>query len=251
MTLATKDSGATITEPSFELPVPVREKGSLGPIEKRLVANFIFLTQPKTIIELGTLRGRTTTFMCEVLHLNQIDGKVFSFDLDNVVQDLRSDEENGLVQYETSGRLELVPGRLPGSLKAWLETNSRPVDFAVVDATHDYRSVMNELHLLWPRLSENGYLLCHDYTEQHQGVRYAVDRFSRQRNVLMLPLLHSPQGAEARCASTLVALAKRRYPFRTSEWVRHIASKARTDLMQHERIRHVWHKYLRAWVKRG
>ena len=42
-------------------------------------------------------------------------------------------------------------------------------DFVYVDARHDYKGVMLDLHDWWPLVSEGGIMAGHDYVFQHEG----------------------------------------------------------------------------------
>lgn len=193
-----------------KFPVLSEDSGSLTAMEKSLLAHFILLARPRLIIELGVFRAVTTQFMCEFLVENGIDGCVIGFDLPEVVAELR--RNNKAVQhFETQKRLQLVPGRLPQSLAAWLKSTPDQFDFALIDAMHDYRSVMGELSQLWPRLSASGFILCHDYSDKYDGVRCAVDRFAAMNGAMCLPLSASEAARQAGHWSCLVALGHRPY----------------------------------------
>jgi hypothetical protein len=194
-----------------KIPKLTQDQGSLTAMEKSILAHFILLVRPQIIVELGVFRALTTQFMCQLLIDNEIDGRVVGFDLPDMVEDLRLN--NGSInKYEELQRLQLVPGRLPISLKNWLGSTAEPIDFALVDATHDYHSVMGELSQLWPRLSASGVILCHDYSSKYDGVRYAVERFAAMNQAACMPLSPSDAAMQAGYWSCLVAL--RRNPHR-------------------------------------
>ncbi len=192
----------------IRMPPLVDQQGSLSPMEKSLLAHFISMIQPNVIVELGVLRAVTAEFMCRVLVENGFDGKVVGFDLDRVVEDLRAHNE-AVKRYEASGRLELVPGRLPDSFRQWLRQTGQKIDLALVDATHDYSSVLGELESLWPSLSDQGVILCDDYSEEYDGVRYAVRRFvGRHRDAMAMPL-GSPRTLGTPYGSVLAGVCRR------------------------------------------
>lgn len=58
----------------------------------------------------------------------------------------------------------------------WLKPH---VDFVYIDAAHDYASVKSDIELWWPIVKEGGILAGHDWMPSHQGVRDAVEEFSR------------------------------------------------------------------------
>ncbi|ETO03776.1 hypothetical protein RFI_33626, partial [Reticulomyxa filosa] len=42
------------------------------------------------------------------------------------------------------------------------------VDFIYLDARHDYSSIVEDLHLYWPKLKPNGIFSGHDFTNAHE-----------------------------------------------------------------------------------
>jgi predicted O-methyltransferase YrrM len=51
------------------------------------------------------------------------------------------------------------------------------VDFAFIDAGHDYQSVLSDLAAWWPRIRPGGALAGHDYSSEWPGVVKAVYSF--------------------------------------------------------------------------
>jgi hypothetical protein len=51
------------------------------------------------------------------------------------------------------------------------------LDFAFIDAQHDYDSVMQDIKLWHPKVRQGGILTGHDYTARFPGVVHAVDDF--------------------------------------------------------------------------
>jgi hypothetical protein len=87
--------------------------------------------------------------------------------------------------------VNLIPGSLPDSLSSWLASHDQCIDFALVDAHHSYYAVLKELSVIAPRLSDHGYIFCHDYGKSHskyEGVMCAVNEAARQFDLAVLPL---------------------------------------------------------------
>jgi predicted O-methyltransferase YrrM len=225
------------------------DHGSLTAMEKSLLAHFILLARPRTIVELGVFRALTTQFMCEFLIENGIDGRVIGFDLPEVVAELRQKNE-AMHRFEAMQRLQLIPGRLPQSLRTWLNNMSDPFDIALVDATHNYGSVTAELNLLWPRLSRSGFILCHDYSSRYDGVRCVVDRFVAKHEAVSLPLSSSAAAREAGHASVLVAVAHRSDRLTTRRLLPHWWLSAKHGLLAHPWFNQMWRR-VRPLVRRG
>lgn len=198
-----------IDQKSIRYPELINDKGSLTQTEKQLLGNFIILSGPRVLVELGVYKAVTTKFICNFLLENNIQGKLYGFDIPEVVENLKKDPE--LILFMKKGILEFIPGWLPDSLKNWLNDFKGSIDFVLDDALHDYPSVYGELKLLWPRLSSQGFILCHDYVDHFEGVTYAVDKFSKRPDVNVLPLLSSDQARENGYASVLVGIRKKQY----------------------------------------
>lgn len=230
------------------MPILSESQGSLTALEKSLFGHFIYLTRPKLVVELGVLDALTTKFILEFIRINDISARVIGFDLAGVVSNLRESNEY-VQQKEKDGVLQLIPGELPMSLDAWLENTDETVDLALVDATHSYKSVIDELSLLWPKLSSDGYIICHDYSSKHEGVRYAVDRFTRKNNAMMLPLSASNRTIESGQGSVLVALSKRPYRPSTLTWMKHQWLGIKTELLRNPVFEKIWTAMIKPIVR--
>ena len=214
-----------------------------------MLAHFILLVRPRIVIELGVFQAMTTQFMCELLIQNGIEGRLIGFDLPEVIAELRRTNE-AIQRFENMQRLQLVSGRLPQSLVTWLNSTSDPIDLALVDATHNYHSVMGELKLLWPRLSMNGFILCHDYSTKYDGVRCAVDRFAATHKAASLPLLSSKAAQQAGYASVLVALAHRPYQVTISRLLPHWWTSIKIKLLENPMVNQLW-RQVRPLIRRN
>ena len=231
----------------IRFPILENQQGTLTPMEKSLFGHFILLSRPKRILELGVFRGLTSSFLCEFIAANQLNSKVVGFDIPDVITELR---ESALNQFVADSRLELVGGYLPGSLAHWLAQNDGPVEMALVDAMHDFRSVTNELSLLWPRLAEGGFILCHDFAGKYEGVRYAVERFAKKKGAMILPLSSTPEAQKHNHGSVLVALAKPAYQYPLSLKTRHQWMRVKQDLLDSALGQKLWFDILKP-VLRG
>jgi predicted O-methyltransferase YrrM len=227
----------------------VTSAASLVPLEKSLLAHFMLLNRPQLIVELGVYEAQTTIFMCRFLQANGIDCQIAGFDLPDVVEKLRQNNE-AVQQFEFSGQLRLIPGRLPESLDDWLQAEKPAIDFALVDAMHDYPSAHGELERLWPYLRAGAYVLCHDYSEKYRGVRYAVDHFARSKGAHVLPLLTTLRARDAHYGSVLVALAKPAFPYRRREQFTYALQARMKALKRHLANSELWQKWLKPVLRR-
>lgn len=202
----------------IKYPKLVNDKGSLTEVEKQILGNFIVLSGGKVLLELGLYKAVTTKFICHFLEINKIEGKLYAFDIPDVVESVSNDPE--IKDFINKGILELVPGWLPHSLSNWIKNHPGvPIDFVLDDALHDYPSVYGELKLIWPRLAKSGFILCHDYAGKFPGVVYAVNKFASRHNACMVPMLSSPKTQAAGMGSVLVALRKREFPGKLSSMI--------------------------------
>lgn len=237
-------------ESLIKMPELSGSRGSLSALEKSLLGHFIALTRPQIIVELGVLEGATTKFILEFLTINKIHAHLIGFDFPDVVSNLRKSNKY-MQQKEKDGLLQLIPGELPASLIAWLKSTEETIDLALVDASHSYKNVIDELGLLWPKLSPDGYILCHDYSRKYEGVRYAVDRFAHKRNVMVLPLSASDRAIKSGHGSVLVALCKRSHSPTTRGWLQHLWLGAKKDLLRNPVFEKVWSALVKPTMRGG
>jgi hypothetical protein len=178
--------------------------GSIGYLEKMVIGELLLVTEPRFVVETGTFWGQTTRFLAEFVALNGLPGcRIVSFDLAKAIDDLRRADDF----FERHPEVELVPGRLPGSLKRFLATSPEPVDFAIVDASHRYAAVAGELAVLHPRLRAGAYVFCHDYRPQdagYEGTVYAVEHFAARRGYHLLPLVSRRTQGPLACGAALL-----------------------------------------------
>jgi hypothetical protein len=172
----------------IRFPDTVFEHATITPIEKMFISSVILSTRPKTIVETGVWKGKTTKFISELLYLNNIDSKIYGFDFPNVVEDLLDSDSF----FKKQKNIEFIKGTLPISMNNWFEKNpDKKIDFAIVDATHSFQAVREELLCILPRISDGGYVFCHDYGElgsKYESVMYAVNEISKSLGFNVLPL---------------------------------------------------------------
>lgn len=223
------------------IPALVGRSQSLFEFEKSLMAHMVCLLRPSVIVELGVCEAVTTTFLCDVLELNGIKGKVFGFDLDEVIEDCRTNNLR-VRELEASGAMRLVPGPLPGSLARFLDELDRPVDLALIDALHQYPAVRGELDLLWKRLHPEGYIVVDDYLERTDGVRWAVDAFVRRHaEAMCVPLLGTAPAMAAGVQSKLAILRRRPYVYgHATKFIRYDVPAIKSSLLSVPFIRAAW-----------
>ena len=187
---------------------------SLNSLEKSFLNHFLGATNPKVIIELGIHKGSTTKHIIEFLEKNKISAKVYGFDLDTVLRELiRTDKI--ISRYIDKNQLELLGGVLPKSLDEFLSKNNPIVDFVLIDAKHQYKSVLGELELLWPYLSKNSFIICHDYHKVR--LQYAIEHFASKKGAKFIPILNT--SSESDFQSSLAVLTKPKLQFNFFHWL--------------------------------
>ena len=226
----------------FRFPPLVESRASLRPLEKSLLGHFILLAQPRIILEIGVYRAVTTRFFLDFLELNQIDCRVVGFDLPEVVAQLRA-EHPDVARWESEGRLELVGGQLPGSLDDWLAAKRPEIGVALIDARHEFASVIWELRLIWPWLAPHGYIVGHDYSAEFDGVRDAFDTFARKSGAMLLPLQAAGDAPEMR--SVMVAMRRPTYRKTPGAWLHHHWEGMKADLVRSPIFGAIWRGVLR------
>lgn len=220
------------------MPNLLQQRASLTPLEKAQVGLTVVAIQPQVVVETGVWRGRTTRFLSELMTNNHIDGVVYGFDFPDVIDELYEIDPF----FNSVGNVKFVKGALPNSMRDWLAQNpSLMIDFALVDATHSYTAVYDELTLIAPRLREDGYIFCHDYDldeKSHVGVMVAIEDFCRKNDFAIMPLLSRPPAPKTD-ASWQAALLRRKLKPTWSQWLMHWRADARE---RYPALMNVWRK---------
>jgi hypothetical protein len=208
------------------MPPMLQQRASLTPLEKAQVGLMVVALQPQVVVETGVWRGRTTHFLSELMRLNHIDGRVYGFDFPDVIDELYEIDPF----FKSVSNVEFIKGSLPLSMKDWLVNNPNlMIDFALVDATHSYNAVYDELTLIAPRLCKDGYIFCHDYDvdeKSHVGVAAAIDDFCWKFDFTVMPL-HSRPPAPKTDTSWQSAILRRKLKLTWSQRLIHWRADAR------------------------
>lgn len=205
-----------------DMPPFLQQRASLTPLEKAEVGLIVVALQPQVVVETGVWRGRTTRFLSELMTRNQINGMIYGFDFPDVIDELHEIDPF----FKTANNVEFIQGSLPSSMKDWLSENPNlMIDFALVDATHSYHAVYEELALIVPRLNEDGYIFCHDYDvdeKSHVGVAVAVDGFCHKFGFAAMPLHSRPPKPKTDISLQAVFLRRKlklTWPQRFTHWI--------------------------------
>jgi len=150
------------------------EKGDLEPYNLEVINGIVSFLEPKTILEVGTYRGRTTYNMAK----NSPKSKIITVDIANIgtktfsgtdVDYYQSKQKVGALYKKTpvKSRIHQVYAdslSLDCQEKVDKELKGEKVDFAFIDAGHDYDSVRHNFEeLVLPRLKVGGVVVFDDY----------------------------------------------------------------------------------------
>jgi hypothetical protein len=187
-------------------------KGKWGNIFLQRLSSY----NPKNVLEIGVFCGVTARNTCDFLE--KINGKDFSYvgvdlfgsdqsdkkdeieptflkdqkfsnPLKNIYynyilkENLNSIESVSKLLKKHSNNVRLITGDTNKVLK---EINLQNIDFTFLDGGHSYKTVINDLTILYEGMKgKNKVVLCDDYGEASfiQEVKNAIDDFSNKNNV--------------------------------------------------------------------
>jgi predicted O-methyltransferase YrrM len=159
--------------------------------------------RPGLIIEVGTWKGASAAFMCEVMERNQIAGAVVCVDTwlgGMLLWDHADDPAYGAIgRFMRYGRpVELyhqflanvmhrgyqdriVPfPNTSANAARWLLRQGVTADLVFIDGSHDERDVYYDLVDYWAILRPGGVVSGDDWQPNYPGVERAVRRFARE-----------------------------------------------------------------------
>lgn len=182
-------------------------KYSINIFEKKILTKFLTLSNPKVIIELGIDKGSTTKYILDYIKKNNLKTKLYGFDFKEKIEKIEQSDKS-LKSYLDNNYLHFIKGSLPESLNNFLIKQKPIIDFVFIDATGNFKNVFGELSLIWPYLSNNGYVICHYHKER---LHYAVEYFSKKNNAKFLPLFRSY--SDSKVSASIAVLSKPKYDY--------------------------------------
>lgn len=138
----------------------------------------------KLAVEVGTDRG---IFACQFME--RWEGlDLWCVDSYEPYEEMKYDRSGDMVMAINSlqkwhGRVRFVRAKSPDcvrNLPPWFKPQ-----FVYIDASHLYGNVKADMEAWWSILPENGILAGHDYSDNHPGVKQAVDEFVRRNNLIV------------------------------------------------------------------
>ena len=157
--------------------------GSIGPYYQAVAEQLPF---EAILVEIGVWQGRSAVFMAEMLKELGKPAKFYlvdSFDGGKILAKtvatlgkplldiLQEHIEAAAVRNQITGIIN-KPSIVAANL-----FSDKSIDFAFIDADHDYENVKADLIAWWPKIKPGGILAGHDYCSGWAGVSQAVDEF--------------------------------------------------------------------------
>lgn len=199
--------------PTYTLPIPSSDIGSVTTLEASLICSLLKLTTPKRIFEFGTYRGYTTATL---FYNSNGDSVLYSIDLPTVEESIVSKKididwakiksndayndnyltnqvsikgETYLKNISEHPRLKLIK---QNSLDLEIDNDDfrENVDFIFLDGGHTDLIVRSDTLKASQMLSSGGVLIWHDYNSNiHQKVTETVNDYAK--NCLVISIFNS------------------------------------------------------------
>ncbi|RYG64345.1 class I SAM-dependent methyltransferase [bacterium] len=168
-------------------------EGFFSEDEGRWYARFARALAGGVFVEVGSWKGRSTSFVGPVCNANGtrlvcVDHYLGSNDR------LKAHYDDVLRGEDVAATFRANMRALGIAAELLVETSERAsgrfadgsVDRVFLDASHDEASVARDLALWAPKLREGGVLAGHDYAaSKHPGLCKAVDEFARERGLVV------------------------------------------------------------------
>lgn len=145
-------------------------------------------------VEVGVWQGKSLIFLAETIREYGIPVRLFAVDNWSggpEVKDHVGELEKPYLQIfkdnlEEAGCTEMVTIVAEDSAKSAERFDDESVDFAFIDACHEYASVRADIAAWWPKIVPGGLLAGHDYQQGFPGVMQAVDEFVAETGLRMI-----------------------------------------------------------------
>jgi hypothetical protein len=86
--------------------------------------------------------------------------------------DLRHEFDSNILKAKVSRYVAVFQNE---SVRASRSVNDGSIAFVFIDASHECEDVKADIEAWLPKVKPGGVLAGHDYSEQHRGVKWAVD----------------------------------------------------------------------------
>lgn len=193
-----------------ESDVPSAEYGEMNQSETELIYRIVTWLEPLALVELGTFYGRSTRIMAEqspatarVLTVDLPEGEnpaVCSTDgifaelaWKNVGRAYMDSNSKGKI---TQLRMDAASSEFEQCLDSFLDGGS--IDFALIDAAHDYCTTSRLFGMMHKRMSPGGVIIADDYNKlvTHVGVTECFAEKAREEGFLFYYFKPFPSNAK-------------------------------------------------------
>ena len=161
--------------------------GSAEPYVSSLLFFIIIMSEPKKILEIGTLIGYSTLIMADALAQNNLtNSKIITVDPDLIKKDIA---KNYFKEAELQKYVKFIDGSSLNEKTYKLIKTEAPFDLLFIDSIHNYNHTKKELETLTKLVRKNGFIICHDSgvraqefdTENLGGVRKALLEYTKDK----------------------------------------------------------------------
>jgi len=125
--------------------------GSLWQVEGQVLYALIRATEPKTLMEIGTHYGASTTHIAAALDKNRLTAKVTSID--------KREDAGSMIPKVLQRRVEIKNADGINVLK---RAKNNSIDFIYEDSDHSYETCQQVAELAQKKLKPGGFLVVHD-----------------------------------------------------------------------------------------
>jgi hypothetical protein len=134
-----------------------------------------------TFVEIGSWKGKSSAYMCVEIANSNKDINFFCVDTwagskEHFVDyaDISNENIYGIFMTNMKDVKNYFSPYRMTSLQAASLFDDKSIDFAFIDASHEYEDVLNDIRAWYPKIKPGGMLAGHDYDDVWPGVKKAV-----------------------------------------------------------------------------
>jgi hypothetical protein len=139
------------------------------------------------LVEIGVYEGKSAIFMANLIQHSKKDLKFFAIDPWEPMTDGNTSydvtKEKFLSNVEACGVGDFVEALKGTSVEAANKFRDATVYFVFIDGEHSYSAVKADIAAWLPKMTPNGVLAGHDYSDFWPGVKQAVDEVLPTREI--------------------------------------------------------------------
>jgi len=177
--------------------------GSSEPYVASLLSFVTLMSEPRSVLEIGTLIGYSTIIIADCLAQNKTSSsKIFTVDPDTRMVEIA---KKYVSQAGLEDHAEFLIGKSLDPEIIELLHKYGPFDLLFVDSLHNYSNTIKEMRSLTYFVRDGGLIICHDSgiraqnfdTEKRGGVRRALLEFTSDKKEFLFldPPIWAPIGS--------------------------------------------------------